>query len=114
MTEAITPRSAKPLTPEEAAELLVPLWTPEETAKYLGLDPDTLAIWRCTKRYGLPYIHVGSRIMYDPVEVRKWQASRTTGPDGVTPKCVRRRRGGPGKPVGGWPSQRKKKAGRSA
>ena len=99
MPEAISERPA-----------IEPLWTPEETAKYLGLDPDTLAVWRCTKRHGLPFIYCGARIMYSPAQVRSWVASRTVGPDGVTPKGVKRRRGGPGKPPGGWPSQRRKSA----
>ena len=90
------------------------LWTPEETAEFLDRTPDTLAAWRCTKRHGLPYCHIGGRIMYDPQKVRQWVESRTTGPDGITPKCVRRRHGGPGRPPGGWPSQRKKRARRAA
>ena len=34
-----------------------------ETAEVLGVSPDTLAIWRCTKRYDLPYIKVGGSVM---------------------------------------------------
>ena len=110
MTEA----TAKPLTQEETAEFLVRLWTPEETAKYLGLSSaEVLAIWRCTKKYNLPYVHVGGKIMYDPDSVRKWVASRTTGEDGVTPRGVKRRRGGTGKPPGGWPSEKRARARRS-
>lgn len=31
-------------------------YSPQEAAKILGVAPETLAIWRCTKRYPLPYI----------------------------------------------------------
>ena len=30
-----------------------PLMTPEEVAAYLGLEVETLNVWRCTKRYNL-------------------------------------------------------------
>ncbi len=42
------------------------LLDPSATAEFLGLaGPGVLAVWRCTKRYDLPYIRVGSKIMYD-------------------------------------------------
>lgn len=39
------------------------LLTPEETAGLLGVKPDTLANWRCTKRVQLPYLKLGARII---------------------------------------------------
>ena len=39
------------------AELL----QPEEAAKILGVSAGTLGVWRCTKRYPLPYVKLGSR-----------------------------------------------------
>lgn len=38
---------------------------PRKVADLLGLSEDTLTIWRCTKRYDLPYVRVGKSIMYD-------------------------------------------------
>lgn len=38
--------------------------SPKEAAEYLGVTPETLAVWRCTKRYELPYIKIGRRVMY--------------------------------------------------
>jgi hypothetical protein len=35
-----------------------------QAAKYLGIEPQTLAVWACNKRYDLPYIKVGRRVMY--------------------------------------------------
>lgn len=53
------------------------LLTPEETAKYLGIAVNTLAVWRTNRSYAIPYIKVGSRIRYDLEEVKKWLATRT-------------------------------------
>jgi hypothetical protein len=46
------------------------LLDPEQAAKYLGVKPETLAVWRCTKRYDLPYIKVGRCIRYRPADVK--------------------------------------------
>ena len=35
-----------------------------EAAAYLGLSEQTLAIWKCTKRYDLPYVKIGRLIKY--------------------------------------------------
>ncbi|WP_240919254.1 helix-turn-helix domain-containing protein [Acidovorax sp. HDW3] len=36
-----------------------------EAAAYLGLtNPKTLAVWRCTKRYDLPYVKYGRLVRY--------------------------------------------------
>ena len=46
------------------------LLDPEQAAKYLGVKPGTLAVWRSTKRQDLPYIRVGRCIRYRPADVR--------------------------------------------
>lgn len=33
-------------------------------AKFLGVKEQTLAVWACTKRYKLPFIKIGRRVMY--------------------------------------------------
>ncbi|RLM48864.1 DNA-binding protein, partial [Halorubrum sp. Atlit-28R] len=33
-------------------------------AEYIGVEKTTLAIWRCTKRYPLPYVKVGRLVRY--------------------------------------------------
>ena len=38
--------------------------TTKEAAEYLGVAPNTLLMWRCTKRYGLPYYKVGRLVRY--------------------------------------------------
>ncbi|MCX7168612.1 MAG: helix-turn-helix domain-containing protein [Rhodocyclales bacterium] len=50
-----------------------------EAAAYLGVAPQTLTIWRCVKRYAIPYIKVGSRIRYRREDLDAWLASRTVG-----------------------------------
>ena len=41
------------------------LRTPEEAAHQLGLtNSNTLAVWRCTKRYDLEFVRVGRLIRY--------------------------------------------------
>ncbi len=40
------------------------LLTPQQVAKVLGVTPQTLAVWRCEKRYNLPYIKAGRLIRY--------------------------------------------------
>lgn len=56
------------------------LLTPGETAERLGTTPGTLAVWRATRRYALPYIKVGRAVRYRECDVESWLASRTVRP----------------------------------
>lgn len=38
--------------------------TTREAALVLGVQPHALDVWRCVKRYSLPYYRVGRRIFY--------------------------------------------------
>lgn len=49
----------------------------DEAAAYLGVAPSTLAIWRCTKRYPLPYIKVGRLVRYRKSDLDAFLISRT-------------------------------------
>ena len=41
------------------------LLTVKEAAKYLGLtNHNTLYVWQCNKRYKLPFVKIGSKVMY--------------------------------------------------
>ena len=40
------------------------LLTPKQTAESLGVTIGTLAVWRCTGRYPLPFVKIGRRVMY--------------------------------------------------
>ena len=45
-------------------------------AEYLGFQPQTLAIWRTTGRYGLPFLKLGRLVRYRKSDLDKWLASR--------------------------------------
>ena len=57
------------------------LWTREETARFLGILPQTLALWKSAGRYSLPCIKVGRSVRYDPKDVEQFCASRKVAPD---------------------------------
>ena len=56
-----------------------PLMTPEEVAEYLGLEVETLNVWRCTKRYNLPYTKIGRLVRYRAEDVEAFVTSRIEG-----------------------------------
>lgn len=41
-----------------------PLRSRREAANYLGVAPQTLAVWACTKRYHLPLVKIGRHVKY--------------------------------------------------
>ncbi len=45
-------------------------------AKYLGVAPDTLAVWACTKRYDLKYIKIGRTVRYRLPDLEKFVEER--------------------------------------
>jgi hypothetical protein len=57
------------------------LCSPEEVAAYFGLkSANTLAVWRCTKRYpALRFIKVGRLVRYRLSVVEAFLAARTGG-----------------------------------
>ena len=53
------------------------LFTPVQMAELLGVSTGTLAVWRCTKRYPLPYIKIGRSVRYSRAQSQKFIISRT-------------------------------------
>ena len=51
-------------------------YAPEQAGKYLGVSPDTLSIWRCRKRYGLPFYKMGRLVQYLGRDLREFVESR--------------------------------------
>ena len=49
---------------QEVIDPLDRLVDENEAADYLGIKRQTLAVWRCTKRYDLPYCKVGRSVRY--------------------------------------------------
>jgi len=53
------------------------LLTPQEVSEILGVTEETLAVWRSTNRYDLPYSKIGSLVRYLPDGLLKFIESRT-------------------------------------
>lgn len=51
------------------------LLTPAQTAEILGVTVATLATWRCTKRYPLPYVKTGRLVRYREADVLAYIAA---------------------------------------
>ena len=62
-------------TAVEAPKLL----TTDQAATHMNIKPQTLIIWRSTKRYPLPFIRVGRSIRYRVEDLDRWLESRTVG-----------------------------------
>ncbi|HEX4387791.1 MAG TPA: helix-turn-helix domain-containing protein [Steroidobacteraceae bacterium] len=56
-----------------------PLLTPKQTSRILGVTTDTLAVWRCRKRYALTFIKVGRKVMYRSSDIDRFLKRRTKG-----------------------------------
>jgi Helix-turn-helix domain len=52
------------------------LLTAEEAAAAIGVTSGTLAIWRCTRRYPLPWIKAGRKVRYREDDVAAFLDSR--------------------------------------
>lgn len=48
-----------------------------QAAEYLGTTAGTLGVWRCTRRYALPYIKIGRRVKYRREDLDRFLAERT-------------------------------------
>ena len=59
------------------------LLAPPEAATVLGVATGTLEVWRCTRRYPLPYVKVGRLVRYRRADLLAFIESRIVG--AVTP-----------------------------
>ncbi|MGN7503624.1 MAG: helix-turn-helix domain-containing protein [Alphaproteobacteria bacterium] len=55
------------------------LMTSHDVSKILGVSVGTLAVWRTTKRYNLPYVKSGRLIRYRQEDVQAFIESRLHG-----------------------------------
>ncbi|MAH06546.1 MAG: DNA-binding protein [Alphaproteobacteria bacterium] len=55
------------------------LMTSHDVSKILGVSVGTLAVWRTTKRYNLPYVKSGRLIRYRQEDVQAFIESRFCG-----------------------------------
>ena len=56
------------------------LVSPEQAAEFLGTTTGTLAVWRCNRRYDLPYVKVGKSVRYRQSDLERFVQSRTVSP----------------------------------
>jgi hypothetical protein len=52
----------------------------EAAGEFLGVSTLTLQAWRFHKRYNLPYVKIGSRVMYDVNDLAAFVESRKVRP----------------------------------
>ena len=51
----------------------------KQLADLWGISPSTLAVWASTKRYALPYIKIGRRVLYRMSDVEAFMAANIVG-----------------------------------
>ena len=75
------PPHALSTSPATTSVALTPddLLTDAQVALMLGVSPKTLATWRSTGRYALPFLRIGARIRYRRQDVNAWLESRRHG-----------------------------------
>lgn len=54
-----------------------PLLTETQAAEQLGVKASTLQVWRCQKRYPLPYVKIGRSVRYRSSAVQAFIEART-------------------------------------
>lgn len=52
------------------------LISPKEAAEYLCTTEATLATWRCTRRYPIPFVKLGRSVRYRRSDLEKFIADR--------------------------------------
>ena len=58
--------------------------TRTEAAAYLGIKPQTLAVWATTHRYALPYTKIGRAVRYKLRDLDRFISRRTVGEQAAT------------------------------
>ena len=53
----------------------------EQAAAHIGVEPSTLTVWRCTRRYQIPYLKIGSKVRYRREDLDRWLESRRVSSD---------------------------------
>ena len=49
----------------------------QAAAAYLDLKPGTMAVWRSTGRYAIPFVKIGRNVRYRRADLDAWLAQRT-------------------------------------
>lgn len=53
------------------------LFDTEQAAAHIGVTASTLTVWRCVKRYDIPYIKVGRLVKYRKIDLDAWLEAQT-------------------------------------
>lgn len=56
---------------ENSLRIAPDLLTPSQAAQKIGVSPQTLANWRCTKRYDVPFVQVGRLVRYRAEDIAR-------------------------------------------
>ena len=59
------------------------LLTAKQAAKLLGVSQQTLAVWRCERRYDLRYVKIGACVRYRRRDLERFLDERTHGSAGA-------------------------------
>ena len=58
-----------------------PLVDEKAAAEILGITPGTMSVWRCVRRYKLPYTKIGRAVRYRVEDLERFIADRTVNGD---------------------------------
>ena len=50
-----------------------------DAARLLGVAEQTLDVWNCKRRYGLPFVKIGRKVFYKAEDLRAFVETRTRG-----------------------------------
>ncbi len=59
------------------------LLSPKQVEEEYGIPVGTQAVWRCTKRYAIPYLKLGRLVRYNRAAIETWLESRTINGKGT-------------------------------
>jgi len=68
------------------------LLTNNQAARYLGIVPGTLNVWRCTSRYHIPFLRIGNRVRYRPEDLNAFLTAHMVNPADKRPEPEKRKR----------------------
>lgn len=54
----------------------------ERAAEFLGVRPQTLAAWASSRRYALPFVKIGRRVMYRLCDLQSFIEANVVMPEG--------------------------------
>jgi excisionase family DNA binding protein len=62
----------------------IDLISPRDAANVLKVTEGTLAVWRCNRRYDLPFVRVGRSVKYQRADIERFVEQRTVGSNSET------------------------------